>query len=249
VTSDFDPPPPASWYAPASDAPKGGTRVHVSWLIAALAAALCLGLGGLAVGYYIGDHHEQISAAIKGTQAPAAGPPCEAKSAPSVIYKTLLVMLLPAPVGSQKPTGVNAAQELSLNAYVQQLYSDPAYETPRLRARCFQGAVHRWWATGSGQIVSIYLIQFGSPVDARSYALATEAADLKGAGNTIHAAVPGVLDGVQIGHPALDNYGNTLTRLIGDWSSVVILIHVYEPAHLDPPAKAVALLRNQAARI
>ena len=56
MTSDFDPPPPASWYAPASDAPKGGTRVHVSWLIAALAAALCLGLGGLAVGYYIGDH-------------------------------------------------------------------------------------------------------------------------------------------------------------------------------------------------
>ena len=138
MTSDFDPPPPASWYAPASDAPKGGTRVHVSWLIAALAAALCLGLGGLAVGYFIGDHHEQISAAIKGTQAPAAAPPCEAKSAPSVIYKTLLVMLLPAPVGSQKPTGVNAAQELSLNAYVQQLYSDPAYETPRLRARCFQ---------------------------------------------------------------------------------------------------------------
>lgn len=249
MTSDFDPPPPASWYPPAAGAPKRGTRVHVSWLIAALAAALCLGLGGLAVGYYIGDHHEQVSAAIKGTEAQAAAPPCEGRSAPPATYSALLTMLLPAPAGSQKPTGANATPELSLNAYVQQLYSDPAYETPRLRARCFQFAVHRWWATGTGQIVSIYLIQFGSAADARSYALATEAADLKGAGNTTHAAVPGVPDGIQIGHPAMDNYGNTLTRLIGDQSSVAILIHIYEPAHLDPPAKAAALLRNQSYRI
>jgi len=61
--------------------------------------------------------------------------------------------------------------------------------------------------------------------------------------------VAGVSDGIQIGHPALDQYGNTLTRLLGDKGSVAILIHVFVPAHIEPLAPAAALLRSQAARL
>jgi len=79
-------------------------------------------------------------------------------------------------------------------------------------------------------ITSVWLIQFGTAADARSYTLSTEQADASDRANTDKFTVSKVLDGMGLGRPALDKYGDTLTRLLGDVGSTSILIHVFVPA-------------------
>jgi len=83
-------------------------------------------------------------------------------------------------------------------------------------ARCFQTAVHREWATRGGTVVSIYLIQFATAADVRSYTLSTESADSADPANKVKLTVNGVADGMYIADPGLDQYGNTFARLLGN---------------------------------
>jgi hypothetical protein len=138
---------------------------------------------------------------------------------------------------------------LSLGQFVRALYAQSPGEQTQLADRCFQVAAQRGWTRPSGQIVAVYLIQFATPADARSYALSAEAGDLSDPANRLHLAVSGISDGILIEDPSLDKYGNTRSRLLGDQGNVAILIHVFEPARLPSHASSVSLLRKQVARI
>jgi len=201
------------------------------------------------IGYVIGDQHSRIEAAAAGANA-AAG--CGAGQAPdpaatSAAGTALLARVLPMPSGATLVNGVKQGQ-LSLDDYVNELYSSNPGEKQRLAARCFQVAVHREWSAPSGTAVSIWLIQFGSNAGARSYTLAAQQGDIADPNNTVKFTVPGVADGMCIAAPKLDQDGNTLSRLIGDRGNVTILIHVFVPAQLNN-ALAVQVLREQNARL
>ena len=58
----------------------------------------------------------------------------------------------------------------------------------------------------------------------------------------------GVDDGIYIADPALDQDGNTFTRLLGDRGNVSMIIHVFVPAGLNEAA-AVQVLKAQYARL
>jgi hypothetical protein len=138
----------------------------------------------------------------------------------------------------------------TLEQYVTTLYSRaPRYEKRRLIQRCFQVAAQQGWESPSGRMVVVYLVQFRTPADARSYTLAAQSADIAEPRNKFHDAVRGVSDGVLIEDPKLDKYGNTLSRLTGDKGNVSILIDVFEPAHLPSRTSVTPLLRRQAARL
>jgi hypothetical protein len=206
-------------------------------------------IGGC-IGYVIGDEHSRIQAAAAG--ANAAGSGCGAGKAPdpsatSPAGSALLTRLLPMPSGAST-LKLNKLGELSLDDYIQNVYSGAAYERQRLTAICFQVAVHSYWQLPSGTAVSIYLIQFGSNADARSYVLGTEQGDSGESGNTVTFTVPGVADGMGIADPTLDKDGNTLTHLLSDRGDVAILIHVYVPARLDNAA-GIQVMQQQYARL
>jgi hypothetical protein len=86
-------------------------------------------------------------------------------------------------------------------------------------------------------IVAVYLAQFGTDADARSYGLAAQSADLADRRNELRTAVTGVSDGILIEAPAPDKFGNTVTKLIGD---VAIIVHIFLPAHLPLPGPSAA---------
>ena len=137
----------------------------------------------------------------------------------------------------------------SLDQFVRELYPQaPSFEKRRLVARCFRVATQQGWVLPSGRAVAVYLVQFGTRLDARSYALAVQSADLADPRNKLHGAVRGVSDGILIEAPKLDKYGNTLSRMIGDKGNVAMIIHIFVPAHLPSRTSAVPLLRRQAAR-
>jgi hypothetical protein len=69
--------------------------------------------------------------------------------------------------------------------------------------------VHRTWRTPDGIITSIWLIEFATSDDARSYVLSTELGDGSDPVNKVQFAVPRVSDGIGIARPTLDNAGFT----------------------------------------
>jgi len=202
------------------------------------------------IGYVIGDQHSRIQAAAAGANAVSSG--CETGKAPdpsatSPAGSALVARLLPMPSGAS-PVNVLKQGALSLDDYMNELYTTNADEKQFLTGICFQVAAHRTWVLPSGTTVSIWLIQFGSPADARSYTLSTEVGDSGDPANSVKFTVPGVADGKGIAAPKLDTDGNTLSRLLGERGDMAILIHLFVPAHLNN-ALAVQVLQEQNARL
>lgn len=219
--------------------------MHLIWLAIAVVAAIASG----AVGFDIGKNSAQIAAAIKSSAAAAGARPCPGATVPPAAGSHLASLLVRQPAGVTPLRGPFSHHVLSLGQFVSALYpQNPAYRS-QLVDRCFQIAAQRGWTQPSGEIVAVYLIQFQTPADARSYALAAEAGDLADPLNRVHVAVSGVSDGILIEDPSLDKYGNTRTRLLGDQGNVAIIIHVFEPARLPSHAVSMSLLREQAARL
>ena len=200
----------------------------VTAAVVALAAALISGLAG----YELGLQHSRISAAVQNFNAVASGS-CPAGTAPTATSPAgtaLLARVLPIPKGDQQGTGLKEGV-LSLGDYMHELYPDKPEEQPRLVALCFQTAVHRSWLTPDGTTISVYLIQFGSHVDARSYTLTTEQGDVSAEpAGAAKFTVPGVADSMGLADPALDQDGNTFTRVLGEAGNTSIIIHVFIPA-------------------
>jgi hypothetical protein len=205
-------------------------------------------IGGVA-GYQVGLHHSQIKAASAYVKATSSGCPSgqPAPSATSPAGAALLTSLLPMPGGTARAGSLKQGV-LSLDDYISALYPDNKSEQPRIVARCFQTVVHREWEARGGTLVSIWLIQFATAADARSYTLSTESADSADPANKVKLAVNGVGDGMYIADPTLDQDGNTFTRLLGDRGNVSMILHVFVPARLNQPA-AVRVLKAQYARL
>ena len=240
------PGPSYPWGPPSPPArPKRTSRVHVIWLVVALVAAI----GSGTTGFVIGKSSAQISTAIKSGAAAAGARPCVVNSPAPGVGARLARELLPLPAGAKYINSQYRPSIDSLNQLLSVLYPGNSIERGRFVARCFQVAAQQGWAAASGQIVAFYLLQFGTPADARSYALADQSADLADPLNKQHSTVSGVSDGIAIDAPALDKSGNTIVRLIGDKGNVALIIQVFTPAHLPSPASAAKLLRQQAARL
>ncbi len=230
----------------------GRGRVHAVWVVIALVVALVAGSGG----YYLGGQHAHpVSAARIGDNAPGSAPAaqkvCGASATAAQPDSRLLAALLPLPAGASRPSAEPAPKAFTLNGFVAYLYGkDSNHEKSFLSGLCFKTAVNGQWHTSAEVIVSIYLVQFALPAEARSYALGLEQADIGAVGkHGRHAKVPGVADGMIISVARLDSFGNTLTRLIGDAGSVAVLLHVFVPATLQPAATMDALLREQVSRL
>jgi hypothetical protein len=221
----------------------------VTAAIVALAAAVISG----SAGYELGLQHSRIGAAVQNLNAVAsgsctAGAASPAPSATSPAGTALLARLLPVPKGDKQITALKQGV-LSLSDYMQELYPDNSSEQARLVARCFQTAVHRTWLTPDGTTVSVWLIQFGSRSDARSYTLSTEQGDASAApAGTDKFTVAGVADSMGFADPTLDQDGNTLTRVLGDAGNTSIIIHLFIPAQTNNPASS-QVLKAQNARL
>jgi hypothetical protein len=236
---------PPGWGMPPPIRPRRTARLHVVWLVVALVAAL----GSGTAGFLIGESSARISSAIRSGAAAAGAAPCRGGAAGPAVGSHLASTLLPLPKGAKYLKGRYRHQVDSLDQYVKTLYSSSPSEKARLVARCFRVAAQQGWVLPSGRIVAVYLAQFGTHADARSYALAAQSADLVNRRNKLHGPVSGVSDGMMIEAPAPDKYGNTVTRLIGDKGKVAIILHIFVPAHLPQRAMAMRLLRHQAARL
>jgi hypothetical protein len=236
---------PPGWGMPPPAPPRRTARLHVVWLVVALVAAL----GSGTAGFLIGKSSEQISSNIRSGAAATGARPCHGATTPGpAVGSHLASRLLPLPRGAKYLKGLKHRVD-TLDDYVKTLYSSAPYERARLVARCFQVAAQQGWVLPSGRIVAVYLAQFGTHADARSYALAAQSADLADKRNKLHGPVTGVSDRMIIEAPAPDKYGNTVTRLIADKGKVAIIVHLFVPAHLPQRAVAERTLRHQAARL
>jgi hypothetical protein len=222
---------------------------RAAWIIGSVAVLVTAIVAGSA-GYVIGSNHDRISASVQNLKADAAGPCPSGQAAPgpaatSAQATGLLARLLPKPLGARLVDVRQGA--MSLDAYVNDLYSGDSFEKQRIADRCFQGAASRDWISGSGQ-VAIWLVQFANASDARSYTLSTQQSDLSDIKKRNKYSIAGVTDSMAIEQPQLDKYGNTLTRLIADHGNVAIIMHFYVPGQVDRAA-ATALLRRQFAKL
>lgn len=224
-------------------------------LLGAVAALLSAFVAGTA-GYFIGAGHSRIAAALQNARAGLQGAalaPCPAgmtvpaPSATSPAGAALLARVLPRPAGA---TQAHATKQgvLSLRDYMSQLYPDDPAEQPRLIFRCFQTAAHQTWVLPNGTVIGVWLIQFGTAAGARSYILADEQANEADPANSDHFQVPGVRDGIGLGDPSLNKYGDTVTRLLGDDGNTAILINLFRPVGTDNKA-AARILQAQSARL
>ena len=233
---------------PSQTARPSRARAVLIGAIVATAAAIISG----AAGYEIGTHHSRISSAVQNFKAAAAGS-CTSQTEPdpsaiSPAGAALLARSLPVPTGEKQGTGQAVTRVLSLHEYVSLLYTDDPAEQARLTALCFQTAVHREFISPGGTITSIWLVQFRTSADARAYTLSTEQGDKSDPANTDVFQVSHVQDGMGLGRPKLDSYGNTLTRLLGDAGNTSMVIHIYLPARIDNAA-AAAVLQQQNTRL
>ncbi len=241
------PPNQGGWPPPPQRRPRG--RAVVTAAVVALAAALIAG----SAGYELGLQHNQIDAVVQNLNAVGPGP-CPAGTvstglpATSPAATALLARLLPVPK-ADKPVAALKQGVVSLNDYMQGLYPDDPAERARLVTLCFQTAVHRTWLTPGGTTVSVWLIQFGSHADARSYTLATEQGDASAVpAGTAKFTVSGVADSKGFADATLDNVGNTFTRVLGDAGNTSIIIHVFIPAKINNAASS-QVLKAQDARL
>jgi hypothetical protein len=220
--------------------------VHLIWLAVSLVSLV---LGGTA-GFAIGKAAPQIGASFRSAKAAAGVGPCPSGSLPSGAGAALAGRLLPVPARSRHYTkGDFARQVLTADQLAGEFFRGDSLGRARLTVRCFRIAAQVNWYAPSGAVTVIWLVQFATANDARSFALMLQAGDISNRLNSVHTPLKGVADGMLIGRPSLDHYGNALSRLIGDRGNVAIVIHLLTPGHLAQRSTADALLRRQAARI
>jgi hypothetical protein len=252
------PAPGATGWPPGSPWPnQGGSpqppQRRARWAATAVIVALAAALISGSAGFELGLQHSRIGAAVQNLNAVAfsscpAGTASTAPSAISPAGTALLARLLPVPKGDEQVATVKQGV-LSLSDYMQQLFYDDPAEQARLVARCFQTAVVRTWLTPGGTTVSVWLIQFGSHADARSYTLFTEQGDASAArAGAAKFTVAGVADSMGFADPTLDKYGDTLTRVLGDAGNTSIIVHVFIPAKTNDAASS-QVLKAQNARL
>jgi hypothetical protein len=221
----------------------------VIWAVFAAAAAILAGW----TGYAIGLHQNQLSAALHrvaaGAAASALAPAACQSPAAGPVGRQLLAEMPPLPAGAKRIRPASIPAVMSLSSYVHTLYGGDLAELDRLKARCFQAAAFFDYQLPNGMTVATYLVRFDQPAGAVSYARAVFQADLGDMANASHAAVSGLSDGEIIRSAKLDSLGNTRSRGFGDVGNVMILIHVYVPAHLPTVAAIAGLLRSEAARL
>src|SRR5215469_9203958 len=217
---------------PSSARPRRVPTAVVWCLVVVVASVIAA-----ASGYYVGLPHSRINSGLQTFKAALSGPCPTGRTGPdpsatSPAGGALLARVLPAPTGYKRITG-DKQGVLSLKDYAHLLYGSDRSAQQRLVARCFQTAVHRDWASGGGTLISVWLIQFGTAADARSYILSTEQGDSSDPANSDVFHVSRVVDGLGLGTPKLDKYGNTFTHVLGDAGNVAIIIHIFVPARLD----------------
>jgi hypothetical protein len=238
--------PPYAAPGPWPPTPPARRRVHLIWLAVSVATLV---LGGV-VGFAIGKAAPQIGAAIRSAKAAAGVGPCPNGPVPASAGTALARRLLPVPAGATRYTkGDFARQVLTANQLAGEFWRGDPVGLARLTARCFRIAAQVNWYEPSGAVTVIWLVEFATANDARSFALMLQAADISDPLNSEHTPLRGVADGMMIGRPSLDHYGNALSRLIGDRTDITIVIHLSTPAHLAQRNTADKLLRSQAARI
>ncbi len=164
----------------------------------------------------------------------------------------LVSVLIPLPAGASALKVADASPDgaMTLDQFMQQLYSSSPSERALLQARGFQGAATRWFNTASGQEDCIFLIAFGSPAGAQSYALGQTQAREKVPADASDTkfAVPGLTDGAGFENLTLDSYGNTDGHVYGALGDVAILVDTFTPAKPDR-AEVLQLLDQQIARL
>ena len=239
-------PPPYATGGPWHASPPSRRRVHLIWLAVSLVSLV---LGGFA-GFAISKAGPRIGAAIRSAGAAAGVGPCPGATAPPGAGAALSRRLLPVPASAKRYTkGEFARRVLTADQLSGEFWRGDPLGRFRLSARCFRIAAQVNWLAPSGAVTVIWLVQFATANDARSFALMLQAGDIADPSYSVHMVLNGVADGMLIGQPSLDHYGNMRSRLIGDRSNVAIIIHLYTPAHLPRRSTADALLRRQAARI
>src|SRR5262245_32605256 len=175
--------PPSAWSGPPPPRPRRTMRVHVIWLIVAVVAALGCGTAG----FEIGRSSAQIGSRIRSGAAAAKASPCPGTSAAPAVGRQLARALVPLPPGTKYLKGRYRRQVDTLDQFVGTLYSKASHEKARLVAQCFLVAAQEGWTWPSGRIVAVYIGQFGTHADARSYALAAQSADLADPRNKFHS--------------------------------------------------------------
>lgn len=223
-------------------------RAVVVGTIVACAAAIIAGAGG----YEIGVHQSQISSDVQTFKAVAGGACTPVGTTPdpsatSPAGAALLARVLQIPPGDTQVTAEKQGV-LSLDDYMNELFPTYSPERQLLTALCFQTAVHRTWRSPGGTVTSVWLIQFRTAADARSFTLKTEQGDKAEPGNSDVFRVAQVSDGMGLANPKLDKYGNTYTHLLGDAGNVAVIIHIFLPVRTDNAA-AAAVLQAQSARL
>src|SRR5262249_26595632 len=156
-------------------------------------------LGGVG-GFAIGKAAPQLSAAIRSAKGAAGVGPCPSGSLPTTAGAALASRLLPVPSRATRYTkGDFASEVLTADQLASEFWPGDPLERARLTARCFRIAAVVNWYEPSGAVTLIWLVQFATANDARSFALMLQAADTSNPRNTVHAPLSGVTDGMLIG--------------------------------------------------
>lgn len=156
------------------------------------------------------------------------------------------------PPGGQLRTAAHAGADgsMTLDEFLADLYPNSSTERASLEARGFVSAATRWFIAANRQEVSIYLVSFGSPSGAQSYALAL--AKARGAdpsfASATRFAVPALTDGAGFETLTLDSYGNTESFVYGAVKDVTVIVHCFTPAKPDR-SQLLSFVGRQAARL
>ena len=164
----------------------------------------------------------------------------------------LVSALIPLPSGAStlKVSYASPDGAMTLDQFMKQVYASSPGERTLLQARGFQSAATRWFNTASGQEDCVFLIAFGSPAGAQSYALGQTQAREKVPADASDTKfdVPGLTDGTGFEDPTLDAYGNVAGHIYGALGDVAILVDSFTPAKPDR-AQVLELLNQQITRL
>jgi hypothetical protein len=187
-----------------------------------------------------------------GTQGPAPVGTRGTVTGGMLPAKDLVSALVPLPPGaqSQKVTGAGSDGSMTLDQFVQGLFSSGSSEGSVLQARGFEGAAARWMRTSSAQQDDFYLIAFDSPAGAQSFALAQGRAyeDDPSKTSDTRFTVPGLMDGVGYETSTLDSYGNANCEIFGVVGNVTIIVNTFTPAKLMR-SEVLTLVGQQVVRL
>lgn len=164
----------------------------------------------------------------------------------------LVSALVPLPPGAQslKVTGAGSDGSMTLDQFVQGLFTSGSGESSILQARGFEGAAARWMRTSSAQLDNFYLIAFDSTAGAQSFALSQGKAyeDDPSKTSDTRFTVPGLMDGAGFETSTLDSYGNADSEIFGVVGNVTIIVNTFTPAKLMR-SEVLTLVGQQVARL